>query len=256
MKTLLRVVLAHAAALLLMIWLGPSLSLQPSNHLIVQGSLAGLIGRLLQLPYWWLPINLLLPLGAGFLLDLALPPWVYLLSFMLLLLVQWNSASERVPLYLSNPSTWQAIAEQLPVDQPFRFIDLGSGLGGTLFYLAKRFPNAEFYGVESAPLPFVLAWLRKLSQRQTNLHLHYGSLWAVDPGDFDVFYAFLSPAPMDKLYHHLHALGKPDSLLISNSFPVPEVEADEVLQLADGRKTRLYLYRPCGDRNEQELSTP
>ena len=35
---------------------------------------------------------------------------------------------------------------------------------------------------------------------------------------------------------------KPGSLLVSNSFAVPGVEATEIWELADRRKTRLYLY--------------
>ena len=35
----------------------------------------------------------------------------------------------------------------------------------------------------------------------------------------------------------------PGSLFVSNSFPVPEVEPNEIVEVDDGRSTRLYCYR-------------
>ena len=36
----------------------------------------------------------------------------------------------------------------------------------------------------------------------------------------------------------------PDSVFISNSFPVEGVDACEVVEVGDARQTRLYCYRP------------
>ncbi len=68
------------------------------------------------------------------------------------------------------------------------------------------------------------------------------SLWETDLADSDLVYAFLSPEPMPALFEKARRQMKPGSLFVSNSFAVPDVEADEVWELSDRRGTRLYLY--------------
>lgn len=247
---LLLALLAHLAALLL-IWLSTAyLSLIPTAQLLLQGGLAALIGRLLGLPYWWLPINLLLPILLVGMLTLDLPPWIYLLGFALLLLLQWNSTGERVPLYLSNPTTWQALDALIDEYRPKRFTDLGSGLGGALFYLAPRHPECQFVGVESAPLPFAFAWLRLQLTGHRNIRLQFGSLWDYALHDGEMIYAFLSPAPMARLEEKLRQQAT-GSLFVSNSFPLPESQPLEIVALADRRHTQLYLYGKSSPRSRR-----
>lgn len=69
-------VLALAAQLLALLLVGffaEAVPSQPLPRLILQGSIAAMIGRLLQLPYWWVPINLLLPAAVTFLTQELLP---------------------------------------------------------------------------------------------------------------------------------------------------------------------------------------
>ncbi len=247
MSYLPRVLLAQLLAFAILWWLVvPQFAIAALPALLLQGGVAALLGLVLRLPRWWLSINLLLPLTLISLLALELPPWLYLLGFALLLLVQWNSAGERVPLYLSNRHTWQALAEQLPAGRPFHFVDLGSGLGGTLCYLAGKYPQGQFSGIESAPLPYALAWLRCKLARRKNIRLHYGSIWDARLKDYDLIYAFLSPAPMARLEQKWQSEQRAGATLISNSFAMPSASPKEILELNDRRHTRLYLYTSQG----------
>ena len=45
---------------------------------------------------------------------------------------------------------------------------------------------------------------------------------------------------------------KPGSMLVSNSFAVPGVDATEIWELADRRKTRLYLYEMSAPAASQD----
>ena len=72
-----------------------------------------------------------------------------------------------------------------------------------------------------------------------------GDLWKTDVSQEDVVYAFLSPAPMAALWQKLSTEMKPGSLFVSNSFAVPDVDPEEIWELSDSRKTRLFLY-PIG----------
>ncbi|MGM0594696.1 MAG: class I SAM-dependent methyltransferase [Pseudomonadota bacterium] len=244
---LLLALLAQGGGLLLAIALADWMPSLPAARLLLQGLFAALAGRLLGLPYWWVPLNLLLPLAVALALSLALPPWLYLLGFVALLLLQWNSGAERVPLYLSNRTTWQALDELLREQGGKQFIDLGCGLGGALLYLARRHPDKHFTGIESAPLPFALAWLRRRLAGLENVTIRYGSFWGLELGRYDRIYAFLSPEPMPRLLEKAQRELAPEGLLISNSFWPPAYRPDRQLTLGDRRRTRLYCWRPGRD---------
>ena len=215
--------------------------------LALQGIGAALLGWRFGLAWWWAPIQLLAPAAMALALDLAwaarLPAWIFLAAFVLLLAVFWNSAGDRVPLYLTNRKTRAALAGLLP-DRPGLVIaDLGSGLGGVGAELARRRPTACVDAIESAPLPFALGWLRHRLAGPANLRPRYGDLWAADLGAYDLVYCFLSPAPMPALYAKARAEMRPGSLLVSNSFAVPGEPADRVVEVDDRRGTRLHVWR-------------
>jgi len=211
--------------------------------LAVQGLMAALLGLKLGLARMWFWPQMLAPPLLGLSLLLPIRPWVYLVGFALLLGVYWNAIVERVPLYLTNRTTWRALARLIEDRPKPTFADLGSGLGGTVGHLGAERPDGHFVGIESAPLPFVFSWLRLRFPAWPNVDLVFGSFWNYDLGPFDVVYCFLSPAPMARLMAKARREMKPGSILISNSFEVPGVPPDDVITLDDGRKTRLLIWR-------------
>ena len=211
--------------------------------LFLQGGVAALLGHLLGLPRWWIAINLLLPPAAGYALTFGLPSWVYLAAFVALVIVFWNSGRDRVPLYLTNKKTAEELLRLIPSDRPFAFIDLGCGTGGLLLSLAARRPQGRFVGVESAPLPYLVARLRLMGANAPNVTLRLADLWKLDLSAFDMVYAFLSSDPMAKLFAKARDEMPRGSLFISNSFTPPEFPPDRTLEVADRRRTRLHLWR-------------
>lgn len=219
----------------------------------LQGVLAALLGHWLGLSRWWLPINLGFVPALVALQSHALPSWLMLVGFVVLLLLNWNALVERVPLYLTGTAAEQRLAQRLAELPPgFSFVDLGSGLGGTLVRLARTYPNARFLGVETAPMTFALCWLRCLPQRNCRVRLR--SLWREPLGEHDVVYCFLSPAPMPALWLKARQEMRPEALLISNSFEVPEVDPEEVLPIDDWRRSRLLVWRPGAGGRPDEAS--
>lgn len=209
---------------------------------LIQGLLAAALGHWLGLRHWWLLLNLLFVPGLLVVQMRQWPGWWFLLAFLLLLLLNWNSFRERVPLYLSGARTRRLLSQRLSELPPnFVFVDLGCGLAGTLTQLARDYPQARLVGVETAPLVFAMAWLRCLPYR--HCQVHYRSLWREDLAAYDAVYCFLSPAPMTKLWAKARREMRPGSLLISNSFEVPGVAPAEILELHDWRASRLLLWR-------------
>jgi hypothetical protein len=207
---------------------------------VVQGTAAALVAAATRAPRWWWAIHLVfLPLAVAALrLDVA-PAW-YLAAFVVLALVFGRTDATRVPLFLTNRTTADALAALLPAAR-CTVTDLGCGLGGVVLRLARARPDARFVGIERAPLPWLVARLR--ASTLPNVEIRRGDLFAQDLGATDVCYAFLSPAPMARLQLKLGTELAAGALFVSNSFPLPGVAPDGVCELADRRGTRLYRYR-------------
>jgi hypothetical protein len=220
--------------------LNPQLFAVPAAWAVGQGLCAALVSYKLEAPRWWLPIHLgFLPLAVAA-NRLGIPPLAWLGAFLLLFLLFWRTDKSQVPLFLTNQRTAQAIADLLPAT-PCSCIDLGCGTGSLLKFLAAARPECTFLGVEHAPLPFLLAWLR--SRRTPNLVIRYGDFWQEDLGKHQTVYAFLSPVPMARLWQKLCSEMAENSLLISNSFEIPHVVANHATIVPDRRRSRLFCYQ-------------
>jgi len=208
-----------------------------------QGVVAAILGKRFGLAPWWAPIQLVLPPAVAVAYFWHIPAWVFLLAFIGFVLIFWNSARGGVPLYLSNNKTKAALATLLPEKSGLQFIDLGTGLGGPVMALAEVRPDGNFTGIESAPALFFVSWIRGALSGLRNIHMRYGNIKSTNLGEYDVVYCFLSPVPMADLYAKAKREMKPGSLLISNTFEVPETPAEETLEVDDRRQTRLLLWR-------------
>jgi hypothetical protein len=232
--------LAYAA----LVVLGRPASMWPV--VIGAGMLAALLSQLAGLEPWWVIIQLLFAplLLAALLLDW--PAWVYLALFLALALIYWSTLRTRVPLYLSNAGTWQAVAALLPAPQAgrtIRFADLGSGLGGLLCHLAAARPDIEFEGLELAPLPVWLSQIRVAMAGRRNVRIRWGSFWSRNIADFDVVFAFLSPVPMAELFAKVQREMRAGSLFVSCAFEVPGATPDQVIELPSPRQPRLLVWQ-------------
>lgn len=223
----------------------------PGMILIVSLS-AALLAWYWRLPLWWRFINLFfLPLiGFALLLQsqsIAIDPNWYLAAFLILALTSIGAVRTRVPLYLSSPRAAQELAQRLPPNG--RLIDLGCGLGGPLARIHKLRPDARLAGIEAAPLNWLITKIRlKISGADADIRL--GNLWTANLGDYDIVYAYLSPAPMARLWDKALLEMKTGSLFISNSFSVDGVDTsfdpDEIIEISqpgDLSHAQLLIWR-------------
>jgi hypothetical protein len=230
-----------AGATLLALRLSGALQAPAPAMLIAHGLLAAALGACLRLPAWWLPINLLFIPAAVLLLECELPPAVFLGGFILLALLFWTTFRTRVPLYPSSREAGEKLAELVPQTAGVRVLDLGCGFGGLLQQLRALRPGAALEGVEIAPLPALVAWLRLRGLARCSVRR--GDFWRKDLSQYDVVYAFLSPAPMAALWDKVRREMRPGSLFVSNGFAVPGVEPDRAVPLGGTGGCRLYVWR-------------
>lgn len=243
-----------SAALIVLVLVAPLLALFKIeitlvSHAFIQGSIAALIGLRMGLASWWIPINLLFTPALMATLALEVAPSWFLAAFLVLFLAYWSVFRTQVPLYLSSRKAWVAVAELLPNKTGVRLLDVGAGLGGMLNYLGKRYPDGRFSGMEIAPLPFLFGWLgNKLAKG--NYSLLWGDFWQHTLVDQDVVYAYLSPVPMARLWLKVCEEMPAGSRFISNTFFVPDVEPESIVELDDFHHSCLYVYR-IPERQEQ-----
>lgn len=212
--------------------------------LALASAIAGALALLLKAGPVWAAFLALLPVAFVGTLWLALPVWVPALSFILLLLLLGNSLIERVPLYLSNRETMEALIQWLPEDKPVQAVDLGCGLADVPLALARHntHPDSRFEGVENAPIPFLVARLRSIGARDARITIRWGSLWNENLSRFDMVYAFLSPHPMPRLFQKAEKEMRSGAVFVSNSFSVPDHSADLEIPIKSGRSTALLIW--------------
>ena len=207
-----------------------------------QAALAAGLSRAWGQPAWWPPLHFGFLPAALLARQAGLPAWVYLVAFVLLVLFYWSTFRTRVPLYLSGRTTWKHLASLLPQSGPFRFIDLGSGLGGVPLYLESRFPHGHFHGTEIAPAPWLIsrmrAWFK--GSRVSFMRDDYASL---DLSRFDVVFAFLSPVAMPGLWQQAQAQMRQGTLFVSLAFPVTGRPPDQVMAQDAGARHTLHVWR-------------
>ena len=116
------------------------LHLAPFVFALLCGTLAAAFSRIAGLARWWLFIQFIFAPALVLMLALNIPPGFFLAAFLVMLVVYWSTFRTQVPLYLSSDKVWQALAGRLPAEQPFTLVDLGSGIGGVLTYLARDPP--------------------------------------------------------------------------------------------------------------------
>jgi SAM-dependent methyltransferase len=242
LQSLIVQIVAALLAVSLGYFVSSPLAFQPWLWVAAQAAIAVLLSRAIRQPAWWTPLH------AGFLPAVLLarmahlPAGFYLAAFVLLLLFYWSCFRTRVPLFLSGRRARASLASVLPACGKFSFIDLGSGFGGVSLYLESRFPEAQLYGTEIAPAPWLLSrlrgWLRR--SRVGFLRRDYQRL---DLADYDAVFAFLSPAAMPALWQQANAQMRRGSVFISLAFGIEGRVPDQTITLAAGSRHTLHVWR-------------
>lgn len=208
----------------------------------LEAALAVLGGVALGLAPWWAAINaVFVPCLVGVLKVDVAPAWA-LAAFIVMVLVYWSVARTQVPLFLSSDAAISALLHLLSAMPQPRFLDLGCGTGHVIARLAGHRRDGRFDGIEYAPLPWLAARLRSLGAGG-RCSVRQGDFWRWNLEKYNVVYAYLSPVPMAGLWQKARREMRPGTLLISNSFEVPDVTADETISLGGAWGGRLYVYR-------------
>ncbi|MES2932072.1 MAG: class I SAM-dependent methyltransferase [Pseudomonadota bacterium] len=203
--------------------------------------IAALLTYHFKLARWWLFIQFFFPPSLFLMHGLHLPPVIFLCLFVVFLGLFWTTFRYQVPFYPSGLPAWEVVSTRLPKHGPYRFIDIGSGFGGLVLYLARRYPESFFSGIELAPLPWFVSWLRAAYRRDQTRFIR-GDYFDLDFSQYEVVFAYLSPAAMPALWQKAKAEMTTGSLLISYEFSIVGAAPNFVLESKRGG-TKIYGWK-------------
>lgn len=203
-------------------YLGAEFSISMFSLVLMQALFAALYSTLAGMARWWRWIHLAFPVAAWGLSQWQVPNELYLVGFVVSLSLFWTTFRTQVPFFPSRPIVWQQVAKIIPQTQVVRLIDIGSGLGDMPMYIAKARPESQIEGIEIAPLPWVISYIRA-KLRRSSASFKLGDYTALDFAHYDVIFAYLSPAAMLNLWEKASHEMRPGSLLISLEFEIPGI---------------------------------
>ena len=206
----------------------------------LHGAVAALLSTWRGLAPWWLLIQALFVPALVATLALGIDPLWFLGAFAILLPLYWSTFRTQVPYYPSGKAVWSQVDSLLPAGRPLRVIDIGSGLGGFVLDLALRRPEVQAVGIELAPLPWLLSWLRARLSGSSARFIR-GDYEDLDFGQFDAVFAYLSPAAMSALWRKASQEMRPGSMLLSFEFLITERTPDLDIPTRKGGP-RLYVW--------------
>lgn len=234
-------VLLQVVALILVDFISRNATFSSLQLVLLQASIATLLSLAMGMATWWRYIHFCFPLALYFCADLPIPDEFYLVSFLFTLALFWTTFRSQVPFFPSFPTVWKQVAELLPEALSLKLIDIGSGLGDMPMYIAKVRPNSQVEGIEVAPLPWTISYVRsKMARSRAKFKL--GDYNALNFADYDVVFAYLSPAAMVDLWAKAKVEMRPGSMLISLAFEVPGVQPSMQLK-ANENSPSLYVWR-------------
>jgi hypothetical protein len=212
---------------------------------ILQSIFASGIACGFSMAIWWRWIHFFFPLALWIMSISQIPNTVYLVGFIITLALYWTTFKTQVPFYPSSSAVWKALAtlmrQHTKTEQSLRMIDIGSGIGDMSMYIAKTRTQDEVEGIEIAPLPWLISQIRAKLKR-SNARFILGNYQNLDFAQYDVVFAYLSPAAMPQLWEKASNEMRAGSLLVSLEFEIPNVAFTQVISTGKS-SPMLYVWR-------------
>lgn len=217
------------------------LNLTVFTLVLFQAVLAAYFSYLAGMARWWRWIHFCFPIAVWLMSGWQIPNTVYLIGFIVTLSLYWTTFRTQVPFFPSRPVIWQQVAAIIPQDKPVRMIDIGSGLGDMSMHIAKVRLDSLIEGIEIAPLPWLVSFIRAKLARSTAI-FKLGDYRELDFANYDVIFAYLSPAAMPALWEKAKNEMRTGSLLISYEFEIQGIFPTQVLTSPE-REEKLYVWK-------------
>ena len=128
-----------------------------------------------------------------------------------------------------------------------RIVDLGSGWGGLAAEAAAEYPDRQVIGLEMAPFPYLFSklWYRG-NRRPGNLTFLKSDFRELEPEEWTVYLAYLSPLAMETLRRRFETKPPRNAVLISALFSVRPWTPVKSVRARDIHRTNIHVYEIRG----------
>lgn len=140
----------------------------------------------------------------------------------------------------------QKILEVIPKNINGPIYELGSGWGGLAMIIGKKCPDQKIVAIENFFIPYFINYIRVLMSGVKNISLKLKDFYNDPLNDAGLVICYLYPGAMIKLKEKFERELKPGTVVISNTFSVPEWEANQVYQVGDIHRSNIYVYKVDG----------
>lgn len=208
--------------------------------LVMQAVFAYFLSIAFRMARWWRYIHVLFPLAIWAALALQIPTTYFLIGFIFTGALFWSVFLTQVPFYPSKPEVWVAVSELSP-GKKLKILEIGSGLGNFAIRMAQLRPESQVEGIEIAPLP----WLISIIQAKflaSRVCFRLGNYQKVNFANYDLIFAYLSPAAMPELWKKALSEMGDESLLISHEFPIPGIPESQKMTFSSDQR-QCYIYQ-------------
>ncbi len=147
----------------------------------------------------------------------------------------------RVPFVPSKMKSVKRMIEMANLKKGEIVYDLGCG-DGRLLIEAEKKQNVKTRGFEIAPIPFLLANIKKWLG-SAKIKLYFSNFLKANLSDADVVFCYLGTDVMPLLYQKMKKECKKGTRIISNTFRIPEIKPVKIYQKdMEQRIPTIYLY--------------
>jgi hypothetical protein len=167
----------------------------------------------------------------------------YLLLTLIALLIVIYSFSTGISPMPSSYKAKKQLLMALPNNIEGPIYELGAGWGTLAFPLAKQHPLCQVLAFEVSPIPWLYLKLRKLISKQKNITIIRKDFFKTNLSHAQVIVCYLYPKAMERLKAKFETELTPGTIILSNTFAIPQWTPIEIYELDDLYKTKIYKYR-------------
>ncbi len=143
---------------------------------------------------------------------------------------------------------YHRIAELTELRPDTLFYDLGSGTGGMLFYLSRKY-DANCIGIEISPVLYFYSKIKSLFYKKVNIK--YGDFLKYDLSKADIIYAFLLPENFEKLKKKIDTEAKNGAKLILSCWPLKDDNSIRISKKEGEISYYVYITQKEGLRTKR-----
>lgn len=131
----------------------------------------------------------------------------------------------------------------LPENIEGDIIDLGSGFGSMLFFLAKKYPKARIIGYERSPFVYLASKTWVFCAQKKQIKVYFKSIYSADLSKASMVFCYLFPKAMEKLEARLKIDTNLGALIATHTFRIPNWKPYSQYVASNLYQDQIYFYK-------------